>query len=102
MKHKSAYRKADRERKTKAGWIKLPYVFTSAHAYTRHIKTFQEIRAYESDIQDSREDDIHLKVRKARSRRNLDQWTLDKMQTRTYKRSWKDFYKVKRQHQIKE
>lgn len=97
MKQKRTYRKVPRTRKTRAGWVEHPMVFEPINFYIRNIQTFQEIREAEADRVDSREARTDLKIRKARAGQSINSWNLERRVTMAFKRSWKRFYKCKKQ-----
>ena len=97
MKPKRTYKKARKEIYTAKGWLDLPMVFEPTLFYIRNIRTAQEIRAAEADKVDAREDGLSLKIRKARAGYAICSWNLEPHVSMAFKRSWKRFYKCKKQ-----
>lgn len=100
MKPKSTYKKVPRKERTKNGWVECPPVFEPTPFYIREIQTSQEIRAAEADRVDSREEDVPLKIRAARSGNYLCSWDIEARVSMAFKRSWKRFYKCKKQWEV--
>ena len=65
--------------------------------YHRHCRTYQEIREneflkWDEDAQDSR-----VRIPHGRLDRDLNNWNLEKLSTKNWKRSWKFYFKCRKQ-----
>jgi hypothetical protein len=70
--------------------------YCKAYGYHRRVRTFGEIRANVGAFCDEELRDLKVYPRRCRSAKELDAWN-DFGVTRNYKKSWKDFTKLRKQ-----
>ena len=98
MKCKTSYVKAERLRFSRGEWVGVGDVYEAAHGrYIRSIRTAQEIRRNNGDEVDAKEERLSVKIRRSRCGYSISSWNLEPVASMTHKRSWKAFFRCRKQ-----